>query len=127
MLDLDICSSFARNLRRKDQPNPSDCPDPLTADALPGRRIHAQVGTIVRSEQSALFRRRNNADSSRPRQRAQALAVGCISAMYAPLGRMESPGLSGGQRSAVLACWGSPRRFEDAGASPVAVVGERAQ
>src|SRR5215470_14772327 len=64
MLDLDICSSFARNLRRKHQPKPSDCPDLLTADALPARRIHAQVGTIVRSEQSALFRHRNNADSA---------------------------------------------------------------
>src|SRR5215472_15891822 len=65
MLDLDICSSFARNLRRKHQPKPSDCPDLLTADALPARRIHAQVGTIVRSEQSALFRHRNNAEYAR--------------------------------------------------------------
>src|SRR5436305_9567640 len=65
MLDLDICSSFTRNHRRKHQPKLSDCPDLLTADALPGRRIHAQVGTIVRSEQSALFRHRNNADYAR--------------------------------------------------------------
>jgi hypothetical protein len=54
MLDLDICSSFTRNRRRKHQPKLPDCPDLLTADALPGRRIHAQVGTIVRSEQSAI-------------------------------------------------------------------------
>jgi len=33
MLDLDICSSFARNLRRKHQPKPPDCPDLLTTDA----------------------------------------------------------------------------------------------
>src|SRR5437773_2780469 len=65
MLDLDICSSFTRNHRRKHQPKLPDCPDLLTADALPGRRIHAQVGTIVRSEQSALFRHRNNAEYER--------------------------------------------------------------
>src|SRR6266487_4921878 len=65
MLDLDICSSFTQNRRRKHQPKLPDCPDLLTADALPGRRIHAQVGTIVRSEQSALFRHRNNADYER--------------------------------------------------------------
>ena len=31
-----------------------DCYDQLTAHTMPGRPIHVQVGTIVRSEQSAL-------------------------------------------------------------------------
>jgi len=34
-----------------------DCSDPLTADPLPGKPIHVQVGTIVRSEQSAIVDR----------------------------------------------------------------------
>src|SRR5437773_3770677 len=85
MLDLDICSSFTRNHRRKHQPKLPDCPDLLTADALPGRRIHAQVGTIVRSEQSALFRCRNNAEYERMSVTPSSLQLGCRTSYYAQL------------------------------------------
>jgi hypothetical protein len=40
----------------------SDCSDLLASDPLPARPNRAQVGTIATSEQSALFRCRNNAD-----------------------------------------------------------------
>jgi hypothetical protein len=43
----------------------SDCSDLLSSDPLAGASIRAQVGTITRSEQSALFRCRNNAESGR--------------------------------------------------------------
>jgi hypothetical protein len=64
MLD-DICSSFSSNGWRKHQPKQRDYPDPNQADSLTPQAIQPQVGITPTSEQSALSRRRDNADYAR--------------------------------------------------------------
>src|SRR5215831_5729557 len=56
---------------REHPPAQLNCSDLPAAIALPTRPSHAHVGTITTSEQSALFRPRNNAESARgPGRRA---------------------------------------------------------
>jgi len=62
----------------------SDCSDLRAADPLHRRRSTPEVGTIARSEQSALFRRRNNADYACGDRHAE-LVIGC---RYARLRRV---------------------------------------
>jgi hypothetical protein len=51
-----------RNRRTMRQPERPDCADLITRIPLPSRRSSRQVGTTTRSAQSALCRRRHNAD-----------------------------------------------------------------
>src|SRR5215831_13170748 len=73
---------------REHPPAQLNCSDLPAAIALPTRPSHAHVGTITTSEQSALFRPRNNAESARLGPgRIPALARADQSRYVRPLGR----------------------------------------
>ena len=77
----------------------SDCSDLPPSIALPRTPIRAQVGTITRSDQSALFRHRDNADSARyavatdqPSDARRISSSGLCSGRRAPSRQTTRPG-----------------------------------
>jgi hypothetical protein len=68
VLGLDTSCSFTPMARATASAERPDCSDLVSANALAASSRAVDVGTITRSEQSALFRRRNNADSGHIRR-----------------------------------------------------------